>query len=296
MKNASQTEKKTIFKAQVCSNLVIKPRYYRISLQLDSKDAIAFSHVSPGQFVQIQLSGIALPPAEKIPEDLIDSAQRRIILRRPFSLCDVSFSPASDGPEVISILYRVSGPATLRMTTLAKGDKVSMIGPLGNGFKIRKNSKSLKMLVGGGMGVAPLLGLAEELCRGTKKKFVVILGAKTQNHILCDKEFKKLGAEVYIATEDGSRGKKALATELTRDIAKSKNYKRQDICVYAAGPMAMVKALCALTEGCSLESQVSLEERMACGLGACLGCAIDTQSGYKRVCKDGPVFPLCEII
>jgi dihydroorotate dehydrogenase electron transfer subunit len=153
-------------------------------------------------------------------------------------------------------------------------------------------------LVAGGMGVAPLLGLAEELAGYIKgnNKFIVILGAKTENHIFCEKEFKKLGAKIYIATEDGSKGKRALATELAEEIIKSSEYKRKDVCIYGAGPIEMIKVLCRLVEGCSIESQVSLEERMACGLGACLGCAIETQSGYKRVCKDGPVFNMCEVV
>ncbi len=255
-------------KAKVISQKKLKKGCFRIKLEAPyiAKKAKA------GQFLHIRCGNSTNP-----------------LLRRPISIHRI-------GVRYVEILYNVVGTGTKILSQKKAGETIDVIGPLGNGFKIRKNSKSLKMLVAGGIGVAPLLGLAEELRRGTKKKFVVILGAKTQNHILCDREFKRLGAEVYIATEDGSRGKKALATELARDIAKSKNYKRQDICVYAAGPMAMVKALCSLTEGCSLESQVSLEERMACGLGACLGCAIDTQSGYKRVCKDGPVFNMCNIV
>ena len=209
------------------------------------------------------------------------------LLRRPISIHRI-------GKRYLEILYNIVGKGTRILSQKEAGDKLDIIGPLGNGFKIYKNSKTLKMLIAGGMGVAPLLALAEELApyiKG-KKKFIVILGARTQNHILCDKEFKKLGAEVYIATEDGSRGKRALATELAQEIVSSKKYRWQDVSVYAAGPMSMVKALCRLMKRCNLESQVSLEERMACGLGACLGCVVDTQSGYKRVCKDGPVFAL----
>lgn len=213
------------------------------------------------------------------------------LLRRPISIHRI-------GKDYVEILYDVVGKGTKILSQKKASDEIDIIGPLGNGFKIYKDSKSVKMLIAGGMGVAPLLGLREELSQTIKgkKKFIVVLGAKTQNHILCEKEFEKLGGELYIATEDGSRGKRALATELAVQVAKSKRYRLQDVCIYAAGPMEMVKALCRLMRGCSLESQVSLEERMACGLGACLGCVVDTKAGYKRVCKDGPVFALSALL
>jgi len=213
------------------------------------------------------------------------------LLRRPISIHRI-------GKNYVELLYNVVGKGTKILSQKEAGDKIDIIGPLGNGFMVEKDSKSFKILVAGGMGAAPLLGLAEELSKNIKgkKKFIVILGAKTQDHILCEKEFKELGAEVYIATEDGSKGKKALATELAKEMVNSKKYRLQDICFYAAGPMDMIKALCRLIEGCNTESQVSLEEKMACGLGACLGCVVDTRMGYKRVCKDGPVFGMHDIV
>lgn len=256
--------------AKVISQKELKKGCFRLKLEAPY---IARS-AKPGQFLHIRCGNSTDP-----------------FLRRPISIHRID-------TKDVEILYNVVGKGTKILSQRKRGDKLDIIGPLGNGFKIYKNSKSLKVLVAGGMGVAPLLGLAEELSRYIKgkKRFIVILGAKSQNHIFCEKEFKKLGGEVYIATENGSKGKKALATELAREIVKAKKYRWQDICIYAAGPINMVKTLSRLMEGCSLESQVSLEERMACGLGACLGCVIDTQSGYKRVCKDGPVFNMCELI
>ncbi len=254
--------------AKIISQKELKKGCFRMRL----KAPYIAKKAGPGQFLHIRCDSSTNP-----------------LLRRPISIHRI-------GAGHLEILYNVVGKGTKILSQKREGDKIDIIGPLGNGFKIHKNSKSLKMLVAGGMGVAPLLGLAEELSRATKKKFIVILGAKTQNHILCEKEFKKLGGEVHIATEDGSRGKKALATDLIEEVVNSKKYERQEICIYAAGPMPMIKALCKLMKGCSVESQASLEERMACGLGACLGCVIDTQSGYKRVCKDGPVFDMCEVI
>ena len=259
---------------QIIAKVISQERLKKGCFRMKLKSPSIAKKAGPGQFLHIRC-GCSTNP----------------LLRRPISIHRI-------GKDYIEILYNVVGKGTEILSRKKAGDKIDIIGPLGNGFKMRKNSKSLKMLIAGGMGVAPLLPLAEELSRKIKgkKKFIVILGAKTQNHILCEEEFKRLGGEVFIATEDGSKGKRALATELAQKIVKFKKYKWQDICVYTAGPINMVKALCRLIRGCSIESQASLEERMACGLGACLGCAIDTQSGYKRVCKDGPVFAMCDII
>ena len=154
----------------------------------------------PGQFLHIRCNSSTNP-----------------LLRRPISIHRI-------GAGHIEILYNVVGKGTKILSEKKTGGGIDIIGPLGTGFNIYRKSKSIKMLVAGGMGVAPLLGLAEKLSRNVNpaphrsgvKNFIVILGAKTQNHILCEKEFKKLGADVYVATEDGSKGKRALATELTK--------------------------------------------------------------------------------
>ncbi|MEA3305948.1 MAG: dihydroorotate dehydrogenase electron transfer subunit [Candidatus Omnitrophota bacterium] len=258
--------------AKVISQEELKEGCFRMALEAPYIAKTA----EPGQFLHVRCGDSTDP-----------------LLRRPLSIHRI-------GKKNIEILYNVAGKGTGILSGKKKDGKIDLIGPLGNGFTIRKKSNSLKMLVAGGMGVAPLLGLAEKLSgRGRvkrKKKFIVILGAGTQNHILCEREFKKLGGEIHIATEDGSKGKKALATELAEEVINSNRYKWKDVCIYGAGPIGMVRALCRLMEGCSIESQVSLEEKMACGVGACMGCVVDTQSGYKRVCKDGPVFNMCEVI
>jgi len=252
---------------KVIYNKELKKGCFRMAVEAPS---IA-KEAKPGQFLHIRCGNSGDP-----------------LLRRPVSIHKI-------GKKSVEILYNVVGKGTDILSKKKAGEPLDIIGPLGNGFTVPKKSGSVKILVAGGMGVAPLLGLAEELKKG-KNKSIAVLGAKTKNHILCGKEFKKLGAEVHIATEDGSSGKKCLATDLAREIIRSKKYKWHEICIYAAGPIGMIKVLCKLMEGCSLESQVSLEEKMACGLGACLGCVVDTQAGYKRVCKDGPVFRLCDVI
>ena len=255
--------------SKIISNKELKKNRFRMAIEAPSITKAA----RPGQFLHIRCGDSKDP-----------------LLRRPISIHKI-------GKKSVDILYNVVGKGTAVLAGKKTGDTIDIIGPLGNGFKTPKNSKSVKLLVAGGMGVAPLMCLAEELTKkGGREKKIVILGAKTRQHILCENEFKKLGFEVHVATEDGSMGKKCLATDLAKDIVLSRKYKSSEVCIYAAGPMPMVKVLCGLMEGCSRQSQVSLEEKMACGLGACLGCVVDTQAGYKRVCKDGPVFNLCEVI
>ncbi|MBN1872430.1 MAG: dihydroorotate dehydrogenase electron transfer subunit [Candidatus Omnitrophica bacterium] len=263
-------EKSLLVKAKIIDTEKIRKDCFKIGLEAPyvAKRAI------PGQFVHVRTGNYTDP-----------------LLRRPLSIHRIH-------AHSIDILFNVVGKGTEILSEKRKGDTLDIIGPLGNGFKFFK-STTYKIIVAGGMGVAPLVGLAEALSRtlkGSKKGFTVIMGAKTKEHILCENEFKRLGADLHIVTEDGSRGQKAMATDLLFDIIRKKRYNLDKICFYAAGPMAMVRSLCRLAEGCSIESQVSLEERMGCGLGACLGCAIDTQSGYKRVCKDGPVFNMCEVL
>lgn len=265
--------------AKVITQKELKKGCFRMAIEAPSVAKAA----RPGQFIHIRCGGSKDP-----------------LLRRPVSIHKIN-------KKSVEILYNVVGRGTAILSAKKAGDAIDIIGPLGNGFKIYKGSRSIKLLVAGGMGVAPLMALAEWLAKesaggrpasGGKSsaKKIAILGAKTQHHILCEKELKKLGVEVHVATEDGSMGKKCLATDLAKEIILSRKYKWSEVCIYAAGPMPMIKVLCPLMEGCSLESQVSLEEKMACGVGACLGCVVDTQAGYKRVCKDGPVFNLCEII
>jgi dihydroorotate dehydrogenase electron transfer subunit len=200
------------------------------------------------------------------------------------------------------------------MSRRSKGTAVDAIGPCGNGFRIPREQRDF-ILVAGGMGIAPLVCLCDELAKFRKKTITVILGAKTKDFITCDNELKELGAKVLIVTEDGSEGQKGLATNLLEDLigqfdlrkkqasfakkaasrATIADY-RPDVGLYACGPKAMLKAIALIARRYNLPVQASLEERMGCGLGACLGCAIKTKSGYRRVCKDGPVFDLEEIL
>jgi dihydroorotate dehydrogenase electron transfer subunit len=211
----------------------------------------------------------------------------------------------------------VLGEGTQILSQRRKGEFLQVIGPLGNGFSYRSQGQEVRrssVLVAGGMGVAPLIFLAEKLreIQNPKSKIqnTVLIGAKTKNQILCEKEFKSCGYEVKIATDDGSKGFKGKVTELLRDIlassfklqASSKHITKPVACslqplvaIYACGPKPMLKEIAMLSRKYNIPSQVSLEEHMACGIGACLGCAVNTKQGYKRVCQDGPVFFADEI-
>ena len=205
---------------------------------------------APGQFVEIALPGF--------------------YLRRPISVCDYN-------GESITIIYKVVGQGTDAMTKLVPGDTLDLLTGLGNGFDPAKAGEA-PVLVGGGVGVPPLYGLARKLLESGKKPFV-ILGFNKAEEIFYAEEFKALGAEVAVTTVDGSVGIKGFVTHaLPENISF----------VYTCGPLPMLKALYKATGDVS--GEYSLEERMGCGFGACMGCSIMTKEGAKRVCKDGPIF------
>ena len=191
-------------------------------------------------------------------------------LRRPISVCDYD-------ETTLTLIYKVVGSGTEIMAKLPVGTKLDVLTGLGNGYDTSL-SGSQPVLVGGGVGVPPMFNLCKKLLAEGKRPQVV-LGFNTGTEIFLAEEFKALGAEVYIATADGSVGTKGFVT----DVIKNLSYTY----FYSCGPMPMFKAM----EGVMTTSgQYSFEERMGCGFGACMGCTIKTRSDYKRVCKDGPVF------
>ena len=191
-------------------------------------------------------------------------------LRRPISVCDYS-------EETLTLIYKVVGSGTEIMSTLPAGTELDVLTGLGNGYDTSL-SGDRPLLVGGGVGVPPMYNLCKKLIAQGKKPQVV-LGFNVASEIFLAEDFKALGAEVYIATADGSVGTKGFVT----DVIKNLNYTY----FYSCGPMPMFKAMETVMQ---TPGQYSFEERMGCGFGACMGCTIQTKSGYKRVCKDGPVF------
>ena len=196
-------------------------------------------------------------------------------LRRPISICDYD-----DG--ILTIIYKVVGTGTEQMSAMKASDKLNILVGLGNGYDTSFSGDD-PVLVGGGVGVPPLYKLCKAL-KAEGKRVSVILGFNTASEIFYKEEFEKIADKVIITTVDGSCGMKGFVTNA---LDESYTY------VYSCGPFPMLKALAAATE-CS--GQYSLEERMGCGFGACMGCSCKTMLGNKRVCKDGPVFVKEEII
>lgn len=210
----------------------------------------------PGQFAQILVPGHTL--------------------RRPISICGIDKTAGT-----LRFVFQIRGQGTAELAQFQPGSTIEILAPLGNGFPVDKSKRTL--LVGGGIGVPPLLGVAAQL----GEKAIAVLGFRNKDAVILEEDFQAAGAKTFIATDDGSYGHHGLVTDLCQE---------QDFdCVMACGPAPMLKAVTALAEQRDVPCYVSLEERMACGIGACLGCAValnkeDGTQYFGHVCKDGPVF------
>lgn len=215
--------------------------------------------VRPGQFVNIEIEGF--------------------YLRRPISICDYS-------DNTITLIYKVVGRGTEAMSHMQAGCELDMLTGLGNGFDPDVECRR-PLLVGGGVGVPPLYRLAKDLiARG--RKVSVVLGFNTAAEIFYADTFSEAGADVYVSTADGSTGVKGFVTDAIREAGIEFDY------FYACGPMPMLRALSLAYP--AVQGELSFEERMGCGFGACMGCSCKTLAGNKRICKDGPVMKRDEII
>ena len=212
----------------------------------------------PGQFVNIELEGL--------------------YLRRPISISDWD-------DKSITIIYKVVGKGTEFMSRMQPGVELDVLTGLGNGFNPDVENKK-PLLVGGGVGVPPLYNLAKTLL-ADGRKVSVVLGFNTASEVFYADEFKALGADVYVSTADGSMGVKGFVTDAIREAEIDFDY------FYSCGPLPMLKALCGCTDKAG---ELSFEERMGCGFGACMGCSCKTLTGNKRICKEGPVMRREEII
>ena len=209
-----------------------------------------------GQFVNIQLDGL--------------------FLRRPISVCDYD-------ADTLTIVYKVVGKGTEAMSKMVPGRKLDILTGLGNGYDLSLSGQK-PVLLGGGVGVPPMYNLAKKLL-AEGKEVTVILGFNTRSEIFYEDAFKALGCKVIVATADGSYGVKGFATTPLSDIDYTY--------FYTCGPEPMLKAVYKAT---ATSGQMSFEERMGCGFGACMGCSCKTLTGYKRICKDGPVMKKEEIL
>lgn len=208
----------------------------------------------------------------------VNIAVEGLFLRRPISVCDFT-------DDTLTLIYKVVGEGTARMAKMQAGERLDILTGLGNGFDAdRTISKAL--LVGGGVGVPPLYRLTKDLvARG--KEVTAVLGFNRADEIFYADEFAAAGARVIIATADGSVGTKGFVTDAIRENGVVFDY------FYACGPLPMLRALCDAT---AADGELSFEERMGCGFGACMGCSCKTHNGNKRICKEGPVLRKDEII
>ncbi len=227
----------------------------------------------PGQFINIKCS----------PEGLFDP-----FLRRPFSIYDIE-----NNFNVVSVLYLVRGKGTKYLSGLEKGDNINFCGPLGNPLSFENDKKVL--LIGGGIGIAPLYLMAKKLS-GQGALVYFLCGFKESNFRLLEKDFLRLNADYKIYCEDGMWGEVGIVTD---EFASGKN-KFEDYKVYCCGPLEMLKKLQAIFSKYNNTVIAILEEKMACGIGVCMGCAVKIKQkggfAYKKVCSDGPSFNLEEVL
>ena len=214
------------------------------------------SGVKAGQFINIKIDGF--------------------YLRRPISVCEII-----DGGIVI--IYKIVGKGTEVLSKLKEGESLDILTRLGNGYDLSA-SGDMPLLIGGGVGVPPMYQLAKELI-ALGKKVTVILGFNTKSELFYEEEFKALGAKVLVTTVDGSYGVKGFVTDAMKDISYSY--------FYTCGPEPMLKAV---HKSSTSDGEMSFEERMGCGFGACMGCSCKTLTGNKRICKEGPVLKKGEIL
>ncbi len=219
------------------------------------------------------------------------------LLKRPFSIhrwIDGNFQ----------LLYRVIGKGTSILSKKNPGDTLEVLGPLGNGFPVKKSQDNI-ILVAGGIGIAPIFGLVETLIppapplqKGGRQKDTPLLfyGVRTKEELLCADALISRGLDPVISTDDGTFGKKGNIVNVLKNFLTHHASRITDHVLYACGPAPMLKALSSMAKKYKMNGYMALEQNMACGLGTCLGCVVKTTKGYKRVCKEGPVFSMEEII
>jgi dihydroorotate dehydrogenase electron transfer subunit len=244
---------------QIVSNERDTDLYFRLVVSAPQISPL----VQPGQFAHVRI-----PPL------------REALLRRPFSIFQVSGS-------TLSILYKNIGKGTDVLSRMRPGEELSMIGPLGHGFTVPPPAGETPLLVAGGYGMAALYLLAQR----SPQKGIVFVGGRRRVDILCEAEFRALGWEVRVTTEDGSHGEPGLVTHALLAELKRREPGRK---LFACGPTPMLKAVGRLAAEFKLPAELSLDEHRGCGIGVCLTCVVPIKAGdgweYQRTCTDGPVF------
>lgn len=252
---------------EILWNQPIAPTYFRMGLAA----AAGFDMAKPGQFIMLRIGSDVTP-----------------LLRRPFSL--LGLIRENRRVTGIEILFKVVGKGTDRLSHCRVGDRLSVIGPLGNAFLVPDTCRQL-ILVAGGIGVPPIRFLAHSLLEQKERlsRCMVFVGGRTEDDLVCITEFDLPGFLLDVSTDDGSQGSQGM---VTRGLEKVLNAGPADL-ICACGPSGMLKAVTAIAMANRIPCQVSIEAMMACGMGACLGCAVavhDDETRYRHVCVDGPVF------
>ena len=237
----------------------------------------------PGQFIQVYCRENGTDP----------------LLPRPLSLFRIDSQANAAGSNQAAqknweILYKKVGRGTTWLSQRRAGEDLEVLGPLGRGFSPPEEETGKPkrvLLIAGGIGMPPLFALSEELSK-EKAEITLFYTGRRRQDLLFLEEWRGLANRLYLATEDGSAGLRGLVTDLLREKVQPQS---ADF-YYACGPRPMLQAVQGLMRTLKIQGELSLEERMACGIGACLGCVTKTTNGYKRVCRDGPVFPADEVI
>jgi dihydroorotate dehydrogenase electron transfer subunit len=249
---------------QIVSNERDSDLYFRLVVRAPQIAPL----VQPGQFAHVRILPL-----------------KHALLRRPFSIYQVS-------GDTLSILYKTIGQGTEVLSRMKRGEELSMIGPLGHGFTVPRAGREVPLLVAGGYGMAALYLLAQR----SPQKGIVFVGGRRRVDILCEEEFRALGWDVRVTTEDGSHGEKGLVTQALLAVLKVGAPARK---LFACGPTPMLKAVGQIAKDFGLPAELSLDEHMGCGIGVCLTCVVPIKAGdgweYQRTCTEGPVFDSLQV-
>jgi dihydroorotate dehydrogenase electron transfer subunit len=251
------------FRAEIIDNLPLNPKNNLLTIA----PLEPVINPEPGQFYMIEVGDSSDP-----------------LLKRPFSYFRKT-------QESIQFIFAVRGKGTSLMKGFRRGSVIDLIGPLGTSYP-KPEKSCTPLLIAGGIGIASIFPLAEII----GEKSVVIYGARSRDELLMLTELEKSGNELITCTDDCSFGKEGLVTDVLNDFLNSREKLPASCLIYACGPKPMLKAVSKIAIEKGIKGYISLEENMACGFGACQGCAVRTNNGYKRVCKEGPVFPAEEIV
>ncbi len=256
-----------LIEAPVLENLRLRQHHYRLTVGAPEIAARAL----PGQFVMA-----AEAAADSLPYPLLKRA-----------LAVYSVRHDENRPAAVSMLIKTVGPGTRRLATLEAGDSLNLMGPLGNGFDLDLARGKVTLLVAGGVGIASVYMLAQQLlARGDEVH--LLYGGRTAEDLVVLDDFTDLGIPVFTATEDGSRGFHGLVTEGLQGYVN--DFVLGRLVIYTCGPSPMMRAVCKLAADRDIPCQISVEAKMACGFGVCLGCSVKTVDSYRLACQHGPVF------